>query len=225
MSYYMDEMRTDAIAAHNGECCSESNPCSTRVRLIAGMGTGIATNPNFNLPTPRYGSGNGNTVGHRVSASITPAQESYLRSLISERDFFSLSQASRDGVTAFQATGTLTKAKASALISELKGTALASHVSTNGFSKDVASKVTATVTKATPLEAGYYGKNDKIIKVQVSKSSGYPYGSVLNVATGKFDYAKGSLSGLTADDKLTLEAAKVSSLAVAVSAAHCSLTR
>lgn len=56
------------------------------------------------------------------------------------------------------------------------------------------------------LEPGLYSRDGLTIKVQRS-ATGNLYGKVLDETTGKYEYAAGSLRGVTAADRMTLEVA------------------
>lgn len=74
----------------------------------------------------------------------------------------------------------------------------------------------APVRKSTPekpitgdrvISTGIYTYGDTKAKVQISKSSGKPYGLVLNVETGSWEYTPGVVKLLKASDKLEEQAA------------------
>ncbi|AXH68935.1 hypothetical protein SEA_SPARKLEGODDESS_256 [Streptomyces phage SparkleGoddess] len=55
------------------------------------------------------------------------------------------------------------------------------------------------------ITEGFYRVGDDFIRVKVSRSSGNPYGMLLNKQTHKFEYAPGILRGVNPDNRLTLE--------------------
>jgi hypothetical protein len=55
------------------------------------------------------------------------------------------------------------------------------------------------------ITEGFYRVGDDFIRVKVSRSSGNPYGMLLNRETHKFEYAPGVLKGVSPDNRLTLE--------------------
>lgn len=55
------------------------------------------------------------------------------------------------------------------------------------------------------IKEGFYRVGDDFIRVKISRSSGNPYGMLLNKETHKFEYAAGILRGVNPDNRLTLE--------------------
>lgn len=57
------------------------------------------------------------------------------------------------------------------------------------------------------LGEGYFKHGETVAKVQISKTSGKPYAKVLDLETGRFEYAPGVVSQLAESDRLTVEVA------------------
>ncbi len=63
------------------------------------------------------------------------------------------------------------------------------------------------ITRGRIIAEGFYTYNDTVARVKISRSSGKPYALVLDLETGKFEYAPGVVKNLSSDDVVSYEVA------------------